>query len=269
MRTVLRSGFSWAKQQAKLIVSIAIGLIVGGVGTAIVSAAIPDASGVIHACYRANTGAIKIIDTATQTCAANETALSWNQAGPQGPIGATGQTGPQGPAGPLGPQGPAGTSGPGAFVSNLTEATMQDVDLRYRNFIGIDFHGSDFNSATLTGSDISGANFSNTFLQNTIFRKANAQNANFSNATIRIEADGAIFQGADFSDTAITSINGGNFQNANFSNAQITGRLRNLTLLGAHLSTANLTNTEWDQVICPDGSNSNDNSYTCIGHLLP
>jgi hypothetical protein len=63
--------------------------------------AIPDAQGVIHACYAASgagTGrTLRVLDTdAGDTCAVGETALNWNQHGPPGPPGAAG---PQGPAG--------------------------------------------------------------------------------------------------------------------------------------------------------------------------
>lgn len=40
-----------------------------------------------------------MIDTATESCKANEAGLSWNQQGPQG---IQGETGPQGPPGPAG-----------------------------------------------------------------------------------------------------------------------------------------------------------------------
>ncbi len=57
-------------------------------------------TGVIHSCRKNNTGDLRVIDIdAGQTCAGNETALNWNQ------------TGPQGPAGPQGPPGPAGALG--------------------------------------------------------------------------------------------------------------------------------------------------------------
>jgi hypothetical protein len=78
---------------------------------AVVQAAIPDPSGVIHACYRAN-GNLRLVDKSS--CTSAETALTWNQTGPQGPAGAPGSAGtpgPQGtrPQGATGPQGPPGT----------------------------------------------------------------------------------------------------------------------------------------------------------------
>jgi hypothetical protein len=76
-----------------LIVSLAI------VVVAVVQAAIPDPSGVIHACYRAN-GNLRLVDKSS--CTSSETAFSWNQTGPQGPAGATGPQGQPGSPGPAG-----------------------------------------------------------------------------------------------------------------------------------------------------------------------
>jgi len=64
---------------------------------AIGHAMIPDAGGVIHGCYVTN-GQLRVIDeSAGEQCKAGETALFWNQTGPQGPQGTPGQQGPQGP----------------------------------------------------------------------------------------------------------------------------------------------------------------------------
>lgn len=87
-------------------------------------ATIPDAGGVIHACYKVDgngditgDGNIRLIDPSsskknTQACAKNEAALDWNQQGPQGDTGPTGATGPQGASGATGPQGASGATGP-------------------------------------------------------------------------------------------------------------------------------------------------------------
>jgi hypothetical protein len=75
---------------------------------AVVQAAIPDPSGVIHACYRAN-GNLRLVDKSN--CTSSETALTWNQTGPQGPAGAPGPQGAPGPHGQPGAPGPAGLAG--------------------------------------------------------------------------------------------------------------------------------------------------------------
>lgn len=87
----------------------AIFLLVGG-GIAFADGAIPDANGVIHGCYQNQAGLLRIVFSTT--CRHDETAISWNQTGPQGPAGPQGATGPQGPKGDTGPQGPQGATGP-------------------------------------------------------------------------------------------------------------------------------------------------------------
>jgi hypothetical protein len=65
-------------------------------------AAIPDSGGVIHGCYQTSgglltppQGTVRVVDSAQgQSCRAGETALNWNQTGPQGPAGPVGPTGP-------------------------------------------------------------------------------------------------------------------------------------------------------------------------------
>lgn len=112
-----------------------------GVGIAIAS--IPDAGGVIHACYKTSQGQTRIVTSASD-CNPSETAIQWNQTGPQGLVG------PAGPAGPAGPTGPAGTSDiyfnrnfqdvplapfPGVTVATLSLPTgsyVMNVKFRYR-----------------------------------------------------------------------------------------------------------------------------------------
>ena len=78
-----------------------------GLAAPAAEAAIPDASGVIHACYNRISGNQRIIDTAVESCKNGEQAIQWSQSGPQGPQGAPGPQGPQGPAGTKGDPGSA------------------------------------------------------------------------------------------------------------------------------------------------------------------
>ena len=87
-------------------------IVVGALAAAGVAyATIPDSSGLIHACYKKSDSALRVIDSSTDSCNKNETALSWTAQGTPGPIGPQGPAGPAGPAGPQGPQGPAGPAG--------------------------------------------------------------------------------------------------------------------------------------------------------------
>jgi hypothetical protein len=82
-------------------VGVAVLIAAGGIGYGVARADIPD-SGIINGCYNTRTGILRVIDlSGHQSCNPGETALSWNQVGPQGPAG------PQGPTGPAGPPGPA------------------------------------------------------------------------------------------------------------------------------------------------------------------
>lgn len=86
----------------------ALGLLAAG-GAAY--ATIPGSGGVIHGCY-ANSGGLRVIDTATDACKPGETALDWSVQGPPGPQGPAGPQGAAGPAGQQGPPGPQGAQGP-------------------------------------------------------------------------------------------------------------------------------------------------------------
>jgi hypothetical protein len=69
--------------------------------TGISSAAIPNAAGVINACYKPFSGALRLIDAeAGAKCTNKEEALHWSVQGPKGDKGDPGQPGPQGPPGP-------------------------------------------------------------------------------------------------------------------------------------------------------------------------
>ena len=75
-------------------------------------ASIPDHNGTYHGCLKSD-GHIVLIDPSIgEKCKNNETAVTWNETGPQGPIGPAGPTGKTGSNGAAGPQGPRGFEGP-------------------------------------------------------------------------------------------------------------------------------------------------------------
>jgi hypothetical protein len=86
-------------------------------------AGIPSGDGTIAGCYSRVGGVLRVIDAdAGQTChATKETAIEWNQRGPEGPVGATGPrgaVGAQGPQGDRGPAGPTASSLAGSYEVN-------------------------------------------------------------------------------------------------------------------------------------------------------
>ena len=76
---------------AALIVAVA------ALASGVAYATVPDAGGVIHACYNATanpSGSLRVIDTDKgAVCAKNERPLDFNQRGPQGPQGSRGSRG--------------------------------------------------------------------------------------------------------------------------------------------------------------------------------
>jgi hypothetical protein len=103
--------------------ALTISLIALGGGAALAAAAgggVPDAAGIIHACYTTN-GALKpmvLIDSSkVSNCARGWSPLAFNQTGPRGAqgltglTGATGATGLQGATGATGATGSSGISG--------------------------------------------------------------------------------------------------------------------------------------------------------------
>jgi hypothetical protein len=111
----------------------------GGAWAAAAMGGVPDAAGVIHACYDTD-GRLKpiaLVDSSTvKTCPRGWSPLAFNQTGPQGPqglqgvtgaTGAIGATGATGDAGATGATGPAGSNG-AAGSSGISGYEIVTVD---------------------------------------------------------------------------------------------------------------------------------------------
>ena len=97
----------------------------------VVYANIPDANGVIDGCYDSGNGKLRVIDTAAgEVCRSSETALSWNQ------------TGPQGPAGPQGPEGPRGPSD--GYAARLLPFQAKNIDSADINVLTLSLPAGDY-----------------------------------------------------------------------------------------------------------------------------
>jgi hypothetical protein len=104
------------KRRTAIVAAVIGGLVCAGVAGAVLErpSGIPDASGVIHACYRAHgpsVGTVRVLPAA-DACKSSEQPLAWSQTGPQGATGAAGPQGAPGPAGAAGAAGAAGSQGP-------------------------------------------------------------------------------------------------------------------------------------------------------------
>jgi len=78
---------------------------------------------------------LRLIDPGTETCAADETLTTWNQAGPQGPQGIQGIQGNQGAQGIQGPQGVAGAPGVSGWHVVSTVASPIVWGNTFRTFV--------------------------------------------------------------------------------------------------------------------------------------
>lgn len=206
----------------------------------------------IHACIKSNNGSVRIIG-ANDTCGNGETSLDWSIQGPPGPAGPPG-------GGNFGlpfmcyscTLWPHADKFAGKDFSNaqIINSLFNNANLQGVIFKGGALHFTTFVNADLTNADLSDLRPSsfNHFGSSVIdFPGANLTNANFSND----ELDGVNFINAVLHNT--------NFTNAKFINADLT----NATMM----STANLTGVTWSHTTCPDGTNSDNNGNTCIGHF--
>jgi hypothetical protein len=104
---------------------VALVAVVFAIGGFAFAAAIPDRTGVIHACYKKKKGALRVV-SAKRRCSKRERSLTWNQRGRTGARGRTGSRGRTGRTGATGPAGPEGSARAFALV-NGTAATGGDT----------------------------------------------------------------------------------------------------------------------------------------------
>jgi len=89
--------------------------------------------------------------------------------------------------------------------------------------------------------DLQGINFSNSNLSQGNFRSAILKGANLTN----------------------TNLSSSNLASADMTNQHLVGT----NLASAVFTGTNISGVTWSNVTCPDGTNSNDNANTCVGHL--
>jgi hypothetical protein len=141
----------------------------------------------------------------------------------------------------------ASYGGDGNFISSTSSTLTQYINTDLSRY------------PTLSGGayNLSNANLSGSYLVNVNLAGANLSSANFKNS---------VLIGANLTRANLSN---GNFSGANFSGANLSGaNLTNINLKGATgLSTATLTGTTWNKTLCPDGTGSNADGGTCVGHL--
>ena len=121
------------------------------------------------------------------------------------------------------------------------ESSVGGSSLRNLNLTGANLMGVSLPSENLVGDNLTNANLSN----------SNLQAANLKGDPLT----GANLAGANLIGT---NLQGANLQGANLTNANLGG---------ATLKGASLGGVQWSNTICPDGTNSDADGNTCIGHL--
>lgn len=132
----------------------------------------------------------------------------------------------------------------------------------YRDFTSFNFSNSNFG-----GSDFGYSNLTNTNLTSTVnvsggFSHEIATGAKFIGANINSSVlNDTDFSGADFSQANISStvVSRAKFINVNFTNANLKG--------ATGFASADVTGAIWSNTTCPDGTNSNNDGNTCVGHF--
>jgi hypothetical protein len=133
----------------------------------------------------------------------------------------------------------------------LAGCNLQGLNLKYADLTGDNLSGANLTGADLSGAKLNGADLSSTNLSGVDLSGANLSGADLSDANSKgTDLTGAILNGANL--TGI-NLNGANLTNADLEGATTTG--------------ANFNKVTWSNTTCSDGTNSNSDGGTCLGHL--
>lgn len=106
--------------------------------------------------------------------------------------------------------------------------------------------GPRLDSVIFGAVNLSGFDLTRVFMPNSKLRASNLSGANLTSARI----------------------NGVDFRDANLASASLgCADLRYANLEGANLTGTDLSTVSWENTKCPDGTNSDANGDTCVGHL--
>lgn len=207
----------------------------------------------IYACANNTNGELRMVEKDAE-CRKNENSISWSIKGPPGPPGKDGDA--------------SGSSGMPFFCSNCFFSGLGDrfaeKDFTYAQILRSDFSGEDLHGVNFEYGFISKNNFNNTNLENSSFSEMDTlqgagypQNNTFVNSNLK---------NSKFTNSILHEFD---FTNADLENADFSGALlRSTNFTGAlNLSTASFDSTTWENVKCPDGTNSSTNGNTCDGHF--
>jgi uncharacterized protein YjbI with pentapeptide repeats len=196
----------------------------------------------------------------------------------------------------------AGT-GPGGFVTlfapgcapaaygELAGCNFTDINLSGADLSQSDLTGATFADAVLTGADLDNADFTDVVLDGADLTGAalNLDGASYGGVSAvgtalptgyvvvggYLLGYGADLSGGDFTGAVLnyTSLTDDNFTGADFAGVDVdhtdfTGSdFTGADLDGANFSSTTLSGVTWDNTTCPDGTNSDADSGTCVNDL--
>ena len=174
---------------------------------------------------------------------------------------------------------------------------LSNANLKDAYFVDVSLAGAQLNNANLAGAVLTGANLTSATLSNSNLNDANFENANLTKANLTlvnlnganltlVDLNGANLTGAILTDADLTSgtleganltlvnLSGANLSSANLSDASLAlvdlagANLSGATLTGATgLKATTLKTVVWSNTTCADGTNSNNDGGSCVGHL--
>jgi hypothetical protein len=124
---------------------------------------------------------------------------------------------------------------------NLVGCNLAGANLTGANLAGANLTGINLKTASLVGANLSGSNLSRTNLAATNLTGANLTGANLTGANLKA-----------------ANLNGVSLNTANLTGA---------SLFDAHMSGVSFIGVTWSKTTCPDGTISNSDGGTCLGHL--
>ena len=153
------------------------------------------------------------------------------------------------------------------YRANLTNALLCDAILD-----GADLHRANLTNASLEDATLPDANLARADLDGVSAGFALFRDASLARVTWRNGSSvGGFFNGADLHNA---DLRGTSFAAARFVGANLRyARLNNVDLSRADLTgstlghATGLSSVTWSDTTCPDGTNSDANGGTCVGHL--
>ena len=175
-----------------------------------------------------------------------------------------------------------------AILTGTTLAKTDLTDALNLSSAALESSSSVMNLTTFGNLELANLDFSSRMLADAVFRDSTLQSVDFSSSYL----GGATFIGTDLTSVVFS---GGQFVSVTFdgvsassveaTSVSLTGAvMKNSTFTGGAFSNCLFTNgnlsgssfvgttfegTGWMNTVCPDGTLSNNNGHTCIGHLTP